>query len=80
MLDFGRSPAQVVASPRIITSGGDVRLEAGTNLAALAAPLQARGEAVVAGHSESGTIIVRVTKDGFAGAADPRRDGIALGD
>jgi gamma-glutamyltranspeptidase/glutathione hydrolase len=79
-LDFGRTPQQAVAAPGIVTTGADVRLEAGTNLTGLAAPLQARGETVVISPADSGTIIIRVTRNGLVGAADPRRDGIALGD
>jgi gamma-glutamyltranspeptidase/glutathione hydrolase len=79
-LDFHRTPQEAVASPRIATTGAAVLLEAGTPAVALAAPLEARGQKVTTTQLDSGTIIVRLTPDGFVGATDPRREGAALGD
>lgn len=79
-LDFGRTPAEAVAAPHAGVSGGIVQLEAGTSAATLAAALRVRGETVESAPMESGTAVIHVTKDGLDGAADPRRDGVAVGD
>ncbi|MBV9812563.1 MAG: gamma-glutamyltransferase family protein [Acetobacteraceae bacterium] len=79
-IDWRRTPEQAVAAPQLVTTGGNVRLEANTALSALSPSLQASGETVTTAPIDSGTIVVAVTKDGLVGAADPRRDGVALGD
>jgi gamma-glutamyltranspeptidase/glutathione hydrolase len=55
-------------------------LEKGTALEALAGPLGAMGHKVSYAGLESGLHIVQRVRGGYAGGADPRRDGVALGD
>ena len=61
-----------------------IELEAGTAAASLASALQARGFAVEARTMTSGLHAIRVLRgpEGMRllGGADPRRDGIALGE
>jgi gamma-glutamyltranspeptidase/glutathione hydrolase len=60
---------------------GNTLLESGPGVDKLAASLTAMGHTVQVPDQEGSGLhgIMRV-KDGYIGAADPRRDGIALGD
>ena len=80
ILDWGLSPQQAIDLPRIVTMGGPVELEAGTEAADLAAGLQAMGHRVVVQAETSGLHAILVTPQGLIGGADRRREGVALGD
>jgi gamma-glutamyltranspeptidase/glutathione hydrolase len=78
-LDFGMTPQDAVAAPRIHCEGGPVLLESRTpvatarDLAARGWPLRPRPFAY---DSLQGRIqLVVATDDGWVGASDPRRDG-----
>ena len=55
-------------------------IEAGPGAEAMAAALRALGDSIVINDRPSGLTGVLVTPKGLEGAADPRRDGTALGD
>lgn len=81
MLDWGLDPAAALALPRIGVVGTTaLELEAGTQAATLAPTLEARGHRVDMRDNNSGLTAIRITPRGIWGAADPRREGIALGD
>jgi gamma-glutamyltranspeptidase/glutathione hydrolase len=80
ILDGGKSPAEAVALPRHLNTNGVTSLEAGPGTEALALQLTGMGHAVRATAGEaSGLHVVMRVKGGYVGAADPRRDGIAIG-
>jgi gamma-glutamyltranspeptidase/glutathione hydrolase len=79
-LDWGLDVQQAVSLPNHVNRNGPVEIETGTALVGLEAELAARGHQVVRRRLASGLHAVAVTADGLEGAADPRREGVALGD
>ncbi|MDN3562795.1 gamma-glutamyltransferase [Paeniroseomonas aquatica] len=84
MLDWGMEPQAAVSLPRIGALNATLELEAGTAAAALAPALEARGFPVEVRVMNSGLHAIRILRgpDGvrLLGGADPRRDGMALGE
>jgi len=81
MIDGGLDPGKAVSLPHYIEMNGPLLLEKDTKLSALAPSLAAMGYDVRPATMEmSGLHIIERTKEGYAGAADPRREGVALGD
>ncbi len=78
MLANGRTPAQAVTRPHVTTATpGVLQLERGRGLEEHAARLQAQGHAVELVSLPSGQAYIRRVANGWLGAADPRRDGLA---
>jgi gamma-glutamyltranspeptidase/glutathione hydrolase len=80
MIDGDLSPQEAVTLPHHANPNGPTILEAGTTIDALAPALTAMGHTVQMMPLESGLHVIERTKDGYVGGADPRRDGVALGD
>ena len=80
LLWLDRSPADALVGGHLTTAlAPRVQLEADTPRAALAAALRARGHEVVVEPTVSGAGFIKRVSGGWIGAADPRRDGLALG-
>ncbi len=76
-----RSPAEALARGHISAADPDhIAVEAGTQAEALLPALAAMDHPVRAERLPSGSAFVLRRDDGWVGAADPRRDGVALGD
>jgi gamma-glutamyltranspeptidase/glutathione hydrolase len=80
LLDWNLSMQDAIAQPRIINMNGATELEAGTPIAAQAGALRALGDEVQVRRHDGGLTGVRRAGDGWQGGADPRRDGVALGE
>ena len=81
MIDGGLDPQAAAALPHHVNMNGPLFLEKSTSLQALAPQLTAMGYELRTGSEEkSGTDIIERVPGGFVGAADPRRDGVAIGD
>jgi gamma-glutamyltranspeptidase/glutathione hydrolase len=78
-LDWHLTPSQALALGHVGSSGKRNEVEAGTKAVAAQAGLAALGEAVAIDPMPSGSSMIVVTPQGLTGAADPRRDGVALG-
>jgi gamma-glutamyltranspeptidase/glutathione hydrolase len=81
ILDAKMSPKEAISMPHEVNMNGPTLLESSPTSDALAAQLTAMGHTVQVPRIEgSGLHGIQKVKDGYIGAADPRRDGIALGD
>ncbi|WP_435389251.1 gamma-glutamyltransferase [Halomonas ramblicola] len=80
MLDWGLDAQEALELPHAITLGGPAFLEAGGYPAATLEALNARGHDASERELVSGLQALRVTDDGFFGGADPRREGVVMGD
>jgi gamma-glutamyltranspeptidase/glutathione hydrolase len=80
MIDGGMGAEAAAASPHPLNLNGRTVLEKGTALDALTPQLTQMGHMVVDADLESGLHIVKRVAGGYVGGADPRRDGVALGD
>jgi gamma-glutamyltranspeptidase/glutathione hydrolase len=81
MLDGKMGPKDAISLPRQLNMNGVTQLEKGPGVDALAAQLKTMGHNVQIPNAEgSGLHGIEKTAKGYIGAADPRRDGVALGD
>lgn len=80
MIDGHLGPAAAAAQPHALNLNSPTILEKGTALEALSGPLTLMGHTIVPRELESGLHIIQRVPGGYRGGADPRRDGVALGD
>ncbi|MGQ9372075.1 gamma-glutamyltransferase [Azospirillum sp. ST 5-10] len=80
LIDWGLDPQQAVDLPNFGSRNGATELETGSEAAAWAPDLEARGHAVTLMEMTSGTQAILVTPQGLLGGADSRREGAAVGD
>lgn len=78
-IDWDMDVGEIVAMPHLVNRFGPYDLEAGTEAEKLAEPLKALGYEVRTGEMNSGLHAIELSADGLKGAADPRREGIAVG-
>ncbi len=78
-LDWGLNVQQAVALPHVLNRFGTMDLEAGTEAEALAGPLAEIGFETESRDLNSGLHAIAVGET-LMGGADPRREGIALGE
>ena len=80
MLANQRSPAEALARGHVSTAvPGKLQLEKGSSAATQAAALAAKGHELDIVPMTSGLGFLMRRDEGWLGAADPRRDGVALG-
>ncbi|HSC17512.1 MAG TPA: gamma-glutamyltransferase [Rhizomicrobium sp.] len=80
MIDGKLTPQQAIDLPRFANLNSATILETGTSIDALAPQLIAMGHDVVEHELKSGLQVIERVPGGYIGGADPRREGVALGD
>lgn len=80
VLDWGLDMQAAIDLPNVVNRNGATDVEEGAASAALADGLIALGQEVKVKSLNSGLHGVEITRSGLTGGADPRREGIALGD
>ena len=79
-LDWGMDVQEAVSAPHLVNRFGTYDLEEGTAAAELEGPLQEMGFETEVRDLTSGLHAIAIADGGLLGGADPRREGIALGD
>ena len=80
VLNWGLTPQQAISMPNFGTLGGPLLLEQGRFPHVVIEALQARGHTVTEAPLPSGLQAVQRIPGGWLGGADPRREGLVLGD
>jgi gamma-glutamyltranspeptidase/glutathione hydrolase len=79
MLDWRLDPQQAASLPHYGSRNGPTELERDRQLEGLVPQLQERGHRVALTALTSGLAVIQRTAAGYAGGADPRREGMAQG-
>jgi gamma-glutamyltranspeptidase/glutathione hydrolase len=80
LIDWKLDMQQAISLPHLANRFGTYQVEAGTSAEALIEDLTALGFKVEAADMNSGLHGIAITPDGLIGGADPRREGVAVGD
>jgi gamma-glutamyltranspeptidase/glutathione hydrolase len=78
VLDWQLNPQDAINLPKVTNRNYVTTLERGTSAEALKPLLEAKGHKVQVRDLNSGIHAIEVTKSGFIGGADPRREGLVL--
>jgi len=79
-LDWQLDIQQAISLPNMGSRNRDTELEQGSSLESLQQALRQSGHRVTIAPSPSGVHAIMIKPDGLFGGADPRREGVALGD
>ena len=80
MVDFEMNIQEAIGMPDFVNRNGPTDLEKGTGLVNLVPILEAMGHKVRIRPMTSGLQAIMRMGDRLTGGADPRREGVALGD
>jgi len=80
ILDGNMDPYDAIAWPHFVDRFGTVDIEQGPGAENLSAALQAMGHKTKVRDLNSGLHAIVITQTGLLGAADPRREGVAVGE
>ena len=80
VIDWKMDVQAAVSAGHLVNRFGTYDVEEGTDAEKLAEPLRALGYEVKVRGLNSGLHAIAVTPDGLRGGADPRREGVALGE
>ena len=79
ILDWGMDPQKALNMGHVVNRNGTTELEDGTEAIEIAKLLEAKGHKVKITKLNSGLHAIQLKGDKLIGAADPRRDGLVLG-
>jgi gamma-glutamyltranspeptidase/glutathione hydrolase len=79
MVDWGLNPQAAIELPHVLNRNLQTELERGTPIEGLKAELEALGHEVTVGDLTSGLQAILVRDGKLIGGADPRREGVAMG-
>ncbi len=79
ILDWGMDPQDAIDLQHVTNANGRTNIEEGEGAEELAAALEALGHEVAITNLNSGLHVIQITDEGLIGAADKRREGIAMG-
>ena len=80
MIDMGMNPQSAINAGHIVNRNGSTDLEEGTDAVEMIEGLQGFGQETNVRNLNSGLHVITIAPDGtLTGAADPRREGIAMG-
>ncbi len=85
VIDWHLDPQQAIAQPNIFKTAEGLQIDPGPVLDAVKSGLEARGHKIIAEGNNSGMTAIQAVYDTkgnvhYLGGADPRREGIAVGD
>jgi gamma-glutamyltranspeptidase/glutathione hydrolase len=80
VLDWGMTLQDAISAPHFLNRNGPLELEDRPELDGVAGELEARGYVVERRSMASGLHGIMITEDGLIGGADPRREGLAVGE
>ncbi len=80
VLDWGLDIQSAIDLPRVANRNGVTELEQGTAVASLKPALEAAGHVVELNELNSGLHGIQINEGHLIGGADPRRDGVAVGE
>jgi len=80
LIDWKKSPQGAVSMPHLVNRFGTYDIESGTTAERLAPALEALGYETSIRDLNSGLHIIQITDQGLIGGADPRREGIVIGE
>lgn len=80
VLDFGEDAQQAANSANLCNANAVTQIEQDSELVDRMPALQKMGETIEPTEMVSGLTTIIRTKKGWSGAADPRREGVAIGD
>jgi gamma-glutamyltranspeptidase/glutathione hydrolase len=78
VLDWELDPQEAINLPKITNRNRITTVERSTSAESLKSTLEAKGHQVQVRDLNSGIHAIEVTKTGFIGGADPRREGVVL--
>lgn len=79
VLDWRLDSQQAVSLPNFGNRNGVTELEAETPMTGLKTGLEGLGHSVQVSEQTSGSQVIQITDRGLVGGADPRREGVAVG-
>lgn len=79
IIDWNMAPDAAIAMPHLANRNGPFEIEEGPAADVLARQMEALGYDVWRGPMDSGMAAIAIGDKGLQGAADPRREGVAIG-